>query len=304
MSVDNALICGLLEGLGLTDISTESAIEGTQRKALPVYDTSRSPFRAWLLDLKEAFLAWPTWSRITMLDISGQHRRFLLGALWVPLGMALFVFALGYVYSYLRNLDPNVFVPYLAASMVLWTIIHTTIMRGMSVFVAAAKYIENVRLPFHYFVLKNIFETFYTGLLTVPVYFAALAIYKVELNWGWLMVFPALLVYLVTAFSVLIIVGLANLRIRDIQSPLGNFMRLMFLLTPIIWMVEGREGSKRAAFIDYNPFYHFIEIARAPLLGDAATMTNWIVALSLCAVLLFISSFLMIRWRAKIQYWV
>ncbi|CAM3723126.1 ABC transporter permease [Litorimonas haliclonae] len=299
-------ILGSAEGLGEEETVTKSSHEATRKssKKLPVYTTGKSSFQAWRTDLSEAFSSWTTWTRIAIMDISSRHRRFLLGGLWVPLGMAIFVFALGYVYSYLRNHEYAEFTPYLAASMIFWTIIHSSVTQGMSLFSSMGRHIETVRLPFHYYVLKKTFELVYTALLTSPIYIICVIAFGVQISSSFFLLLPALLIYITSSFSTLILIGLLSLRLRDIQEPISNFMRLMFLVTPVIWMVSSGASSKRAIFVDYNPFFHYLEIARAPLLGYYPTLTNWGVAGAMCVGILILSSLLMIKWRSKIHYWV
>lgn len=271
---------------------------------LPVNDTQVSAFGGWYRDFSEGVKLAPAWFRISIMDVNSHYRRFILGPSWVTLGMCLFVFALGYVYSYLRGMEPMVFIPYLAAGMIGWTFISSSITQGMNVFVKSRKFIENVKLPFHYFIFKTMFDIFYTAVLTVPVFIICIIFYEVPLhtqNWMFLAAIP---LYLLSSYSVIVLIGILHLRVRDIQNPLSNFMRLMFLITPIIWMVEASQGSRRAAFIDYNPFFHYLEIFRAPLLGGSATLTNWMVV-SGCTSALLLSAFIVLAmsWR-HIHYWV
>lgn len=271
---------------------------------LPVYDTQVSALGGWVRDLKEGLSLTPAWLRISIMDVNSHYRRFFIGPSWVTLGMLLFVFALGYVYSYLRSMDPDIFIPYLAAGMIGWTFIASSINQGMNVFVKSRKFIENVKLPFHYFVFKTMFDVFYTAVLTFPVYLLCVFLYDVQLQPTLYLSFVALILYMISSYSVIVLIGILHLRVRDIQNPLSNFMRLMFLITPIIWLVELGAGSKRAAFIDYNPFYHYLEIFRAPMLGDLPERVNWIVAISCTGGLFFLACLtFMFCWR-KIHYWV
>ena len=49
-------------------------------------------------------------------------------------------------------------------------------------------------------------------------------------------------------------------------------MRIAFLATPIIWLpAERGAGGIMGAFLTYNPFYHYLDIVRAPLLGHVVT---------------------------------
>ena len=271
---------------------------------LPMLDTQSSGLRGWATDLMEGIRIWRVWIRLSVMDVSSEHRRFLLGPLWVPLGLAIFVFALGYVYSYLRSASYATFTMYLAASMPCWIIIQSSIMQGMGVFVSARNSIENIRLPFHYYVFKTVFGIYYTSFLTVPVYLLCLALFPTRPTDSIIVILPAIFIFMITSFAVVICIGMVNLRVRDIATPLSNFMRLMFLVTPVIWMVEMRADSRRAAFVEYNPFYHYIEILRAPLLGYWPDIQNWLVVGVCTSVLLLIATIAMIKFRSRIYYWI
>ncbi len=59
-------------------------------------------------------------------------------------------------------------------------------------------------------------------------------------------------------------------------------MQVIFFLTPIFWMPNSL--SHRPVFTVVNPFYHLIELVRAPLLGHEPTLLNWQVASYGCAI--------------------
>lgn len=271
---------------------------------LPKYDTDISAVGGWWRDLRDALKLTPVWMRLSLMDVSSQHRRFFLGATWVTLGMTIFVFALGYVYSYLRNEEYAVFTPYLAAGMVAWTFMSSAITGGLNVFAGRSRFIENVQLPFHYYVFKTLSEISITAAMTIPVFGLCMILFDIRPGWTILWALPGLAIYMLTAFGVLIVMGVTNLKIRDIQTPLSNFMRLMFLVTPVIWMLEGREGTKRAAFVEYNPFFYFLDIFRSPLLGNVPEMRSWIVTASVAAFFFLAGIFVMIRARTRIHYWI
>ncbi|MGB6229687.1 MAG: ABC transporter permease [Litorimonas sp.] len=275
------------------------------RGALPVYDSDRSRFSAWKDDLLEGLRTAPIWGQLSVMDTSSEHRRFLLGTLWVPLGMIIFVFALGYVYSYLRNTEFTQFTTYLAASMVGWVFMSSSVTQGMSVFVSARRYIENIRLPLHYHVFKTVSDIALIAVLTIPTYLLCLVLFPSEVSVSALLWLPpALLLFLLSSYGMVVCIGLLNLRLRDIQAPIQNFMRLMFLITPVIWMLESTTGSRRAVFVTYNPFFHYLEIFRAPLLGYRADPQNWIVALSCTAALLLLATASMLLFQRRIHFWV
>lgn len=74
------------------------------------------------------------------------------------------------------------------------------------------------------------------------------------------------------------------------------------IVTPIYWSVK--MTGDRAAFVDWNPFFHLIELVRAPLLGEAPRSLSWGVAAVMAAIGLPLSLDLYRRSRAKLPYWV
>jgi ABC-type polysaccharide/polyol phosphate export permease len=57
-------------------------------------------------------------------------------------------------------------------------------------------------------------------------------------------------------------------------------------------------------FVMMNPFYHLVEIARAPLLGRAPEPVNWIVAGLVAVVLVGAGVALYSSKRSRLTYWL
>jgi len=70
----------------------------------------------------------------------------------------------------------------------------------------------------------------------------------------------------------------------------------------VLW---DRQAAKQySTFVDWNPFYHLIEVVRAPLLGYSAPPLSWLVV-SVMALVGSIFAFLFFsRYRRRIAYWV
>ncbi len=62
--------------------------------------------------------------------------------------------------------------------------------------------------------------------------------------------------------------------------------------------------GNRRFIADYNPLYHFINLIRAPLLGETPALLSWMVA---SLMLIFggaLSLLLFARFRSRIAYWI
>jgi ABC-type polysaccharide/polyol phosphate export permease len=111
--------------------------------------------------------------------------------------------------------------------------------------------------------------------------------------------FPILLL---TAPPIGLLAGLLGLRFPDVGQLLGVTIRIGFYATPIFWLPE-RLGPY-AWIVDVNPFYHFLELVRAPIEGSWPAMTSLMVAIAI-AVGAWLGAVLLYRaWRPKLIYWL
>lgn len=279
------------------------ATSPSERK-LPVYTNAvAEPRKAWL-DFTRALQLAPMWAHLTVQEMFGEFRRSFLGILWIPLGMVIFVLGLGYVYSYIRNYEYASYVVYLAAGMTGWQFIHSCTLGGMNLFSKSSANILNVNLPYMYFPMKLVFRQVLEMLMLVVVFVGVSFALNQPVSMSIVFALPGFLLYIWTALVVVICMATVTVRLRDVETLVTYTMRVMFLVTPILWMLEDRLGSRRAAFVQYNPFFHYIEITRAPLLGGTAEALNWYVALGCTGALTVAAILLFLRSRARIPYWI
>jgi ABC-type polysaccharide/polyol phosphate export permease len=79
-------------------------------------------------------------------------------------------------------------------------------------------------------------------------------------------------------------------------------MGVAFFLTPILW--NPNTTPERIMLVEYNPFYHFVEVVRAPLLGTQPTLLNWLVVIGVSAAGSLFAFLFFARYRRRIAYWV
>jgi ABC-2 type transport system permease protein len=79
-------------------------------------------------------------------------------------------------------------------------------------------------------------------------------------------------------------------------------------MTPIVWSVDILSGNpavqERARLVEINPLYHFLEIVRAPLLGQHIAWFSWAVVGVITVVGWTIGLLCMRNYRARVAYWV
>ena len=118
--------------------------------------------------------------------------------------------------------------------------------------------------------------------------------------------FVGLLLLIANGFWLTYFFGIIGARYRDLREIITPIMRIAFLATPIIWIPDTGEGRSAVmtAFLTFNPFYHFLEIVRAPLLGNPIDPLSWIVVLAITGVGFTLAWIFQKRFAHKIPLWV
>jgi lipopolysaccharide transport system permease protein len=99
------------------------------------------------------------------------------------------------------------------------------------------------------------------------------------------------------------ILALVSSRYRDIQPLVGSTMQIAMFVTPILWNRDRLSGPLNA-LIDFNPLFHYIEVIRAPLMGQAPEAWTWIVLVVTAAGGWAVTLYLFSRFRRRIPYWL
>lgn len=121
-------------------------------------------------------------------------------------------------------------------------------------------------------------------------------------TWLALEALPGVAVILAIGYFLAMVMGPICARFRDVPQAVQSIMQVIFFLTPIFWMPSA--VSNRPMFTHANPFYHLIELVRAPLLGHEATLLNWQVALGTLAVVMVAAFISVSLTRKRISLWI
>jgi ABC-2 type transport system permease protein len=140
------------------------------------------------------------------------------------------------------------------------------------------------------------------------VYVVLLAIFRWPVHWTMITVVPGFALLMANGVWVATLCGVIATRFRDIPPIVGSFMNMAMPITPIMWNVaditKSPNSSWRSSIADFNPFYHYIEILREPLLGEKQQVYHWGVALA-CTVVGWSVTLLILRnYRGRVSYWV
>lgn len=228
--------------------------------------------------------SWRIWINMAVSEIRRRYKRTLLGPFWVTLSIAIFIGTIGLVFPTLWHTDSKTFLPFFASGYIIWIFISTSITEACGTFINMRPLIKQLPLPYSIYANNVVASNMIILMHHMIVYFAVMVIYQVPLNLNTLLFFPAILILCFTFSWVSILFGLWSARFQDIKQIVVSFLQIALFVTPILWMPSQLGDSWQSQLCNLNPLAHWIAIARAPLLGEQPTLTNWLVSITICII--------------------
>lgn len=268
----------------------------------PIPNTA-SPLQKAFQDIVMGFGMWRVWLMLGWQDVRLRYRRSHLGPFWITLSMALTVYTLSFLYSHLWKISYHEYMLYFACGLLSWTLIVTIVTESTNAFADAKGYLLQVKLPFTVFVMRMLFRNFIVFIHNFLAIIPLLLFFHSNLNWHTLLIFPILILAFFPIFCFSMLFAMIGLRYRDIAQFITNIMNLIFFFTPIMWLPKNLPQHLHF-LIDYNPLAQFVNLMRAPLMGQLPTGHEVKTIL-----FLFIFSFCLMLWcfskvRHRIVFWL
>lgn len=229
----------------------------------------KSAITEWIRALKLA----PLWSSLAWEDLLDRYRRTTLGIAWVVLSFALFVAVKVLVFGQMVSGSKVEFGLFVTLGFGLWTYISSMVVEGCAAYMHARPWVLGTAMPYPVYLLQVVFRNCLIFALILCV--MALAMVWKPTPWtaaAWT-VLPALVVYTWTSIWLAMILAPLCARMHDLYHAIQTGMRLLFFLTPVLWMPGISPTLGRIA--ELNPITSYIEIVRAPLLYNLVPATNW-----------------------------
>jgi lipopolysaccharide transport system permease protein len=265
----------------------------------------KNQMRLALTDLVEGLKKWPVWFMLAYQDIKLRYRRSVLGPFWITLSMAITVYTMGYLYSHLFHSNIHSYFPFLAAGMLSWALISSAITDLTEGFMISEGLIKQIKLPYslyiHRIVTRNFLIFFHNILVMVPIF--VVFHNTVKIDFYTLMLIPGLFMIYINAFFYGLALAMIGARYRDVSQIIRSLVQVAFFITPVMWDPAILSPEKRY-IANFNPFYSFIELIRAPLTGNPPVLFHWGMVAIVTLIGIVFSFALFKKYRPRIVYWL
>jgi lipopolysaccharide transport system permease protein len=284
---------------GRLEVSAGLEVMGNSDRSINLSQQRRA--RA-VADLIEGIARWRLWFRLGWNDIAQRYRRSVLGPFWLTASMAIMVATLGVVYAELFNQPMEQFLPFFCVGLLVWNLIASYLIEGGSLFTGSESYIKQIRLPFSLYVYRASWAKLIIFFHNFVIYIGVLIFFRIWPGMVSLLAIPGLVLVVLNGTIANLTIGIVSARFRDIPQVINSVVQILLFLTPIFWMPSSLKGH--AYITDFNPFYHLVEVVRAPLLGSAPTSANYLAVLLLTLFNVAIAGLFFTRFRSRIAYWI
>ncbi len=260
------------------------------------------PLAAAIDDWSRSFRLFPLWSNLALEDLRDRYRKTVLGTVWTVLSFVLFVAVYVLVFSQMASAAKPEFALFVTLGFGLWSYINAITVDACTAYLHSRAWVLGTAIPYPVFLLQAVLRNCLIFALILVV--MALALIWKPTPWSaaaWFAV-PGLLVYLLTSVWLTAILAPLCARYRDLQHAIQTGMRLLFFVTPILWMPGTSRTLGRVAQL--NPVTSFVEIVRAPLLYDRVPLDSWAIVLGVNAIGLALGVLVYALTRKRIAYWV
>ena len=237
-------------------------------------------------------------------DVRDTYQRSTLGPLWMTIALGVQVTSIGLVFGLLFGADLAVFFPFLAMSLTLWGFVVSTVNDSTGAYVQSQQIVKQMYVPSFFPVVRVISKNLIVFGHNLSIIVIVAAVFGIAPNANLAWFFPGLLVCTAVVYSVSVVAATVSARFRDVPPIISSVLMVSFYLTPIIWMPETLPEEFRNIVLTWNPFYHLMELIRAPILGSAPSVLNWGVGIGLFVVLGLFAWWVSRRYSWKIVYWL
>jgi ABC-type polysaccharide/polyol phosphate export permease len=210
-------------------------------------------------------------------EIRRRYARSRIGQFWLTISTGIMVAVLGLVWSTLWHLPIAELVPFVAISLIVWTMITGTLGDAATVFPSNGAIFLNQGMSFSTAIYALVYRHLLIFLHNIPIIVATLLIFSVSVG-------PLALVALLGFGSLVLalvwssyLVAIACVRFRDLTQVVQNGLLVMFFITPVLWKPDQIPPGEHY-LLSLNPFAALLAVVREPLLGQLPTLYDWTAA--------------------------
>lgn len=241
--------------------------------------------------------------RLSAYEMKSANSNNYLGILWEIINPMIQIAIYWFVFGFGILDRGKEFLPWLMAGIVVWFFVNPAITQTSKSIYSRLNMVSKMNFPMSVIPSYVIFAKLYQHLMLLAVIIVLLAftgytptLYIIQLPYY-------IIATVAFLFSFGLITSTLSTVIRDVHNLIQSLMKILFYLTPILWILDATKHPTIASIMKLNPLYYIVEGYRASLLGESwYFIGHWEYTLYFWAVVLvffLIGSSLHVRFRDR-----
>lgn len=257
----------------------------------------------YFLDLLDSFKYYKKWVYLSYYDIYKRYRRSKLGQIWITISTFVLTFSISLIYSKLFGLNFIDYLIFLVPSLCLWIFIKETIQDSLNVFYQNKSFFLNEKTNHLVMIFRILSRNVIIYLHNLIIIIILNIFYSKDFSFLGLLIFLLNFILIMPfLFSVCLIGSIFVTRFRDLEIIIGNFLQLLFFITPILYK-KTFLGSY-SWIVDYNIFAIIINFINGPLMLEFPNFVNYVTVLVMSVFFFTLSVILYNYKKNRINYWL
>jgi ABC-2 type transport system permease protein len=219
-------------------------------------------------------------------DLKSRYKKSFIGWLWSLINPAttlaiytvVFGIILGAQAPIAGNGKLNSFALYLFCGLVVWNFFSGTINISIVSFQTAGGLLTRTYFPPECPMISGLITVAIQAALEVLILFGFMILFG-NVSWTFIVVIPIFMLLACFAFGIGLVLGLGNIRYRDVSYLVGIGLQVLFYLTPIVYTIE-LATSKSAVLgkiLRANPLTSYVYGVRQCVYSlGLPTTSNWL----------------------------
>jgi ABC-type polysaccharide/polyol phosphate export permease len=231
---------------------------------------------------------WQYWLFLGARDVVAPYRRSVLGVFWVYIQTLIWFGLIGVVFVPIFQPVEPLYFSYFAVGYILFQYVSSSISGASNLFFANRGLLLNIPIPMFAVLLRQGVANLVTLALTLPIAIGVFVLDGVpagaHLAWAALGLLPVI----VAVLSVSVVFAYIGAFVPDFAFAVQSVMRVLFFGTPIIWLIEQRDGL-RGAIAELNPLTHMLALVRDPIVHQTVPADSYLIVIGGTFIMIVLS---------------
>ena len=252
-------------------------------------------------DLKELFTNFNLINFLSKSEANSHYKHTIFGSFWNNITFVVKVTILTLVFSQVLKKPLGEYLPYLLLGILLWNILSDLIMSGITLFSRYGSYMLQFPHSFSIYITANVFKILRLSALNILMSIFIVVIFVDIPIENFFFAALGFFIIIFTGFFFTYSFGIAGIIFPDIRHATHSILTIGFVVSPVLWPQKIIEGSP---ILIYNPFYHFMNIVREPLLGHEIPYLSFVVCLAFLILSIILASIILSKIGKRVMLWI